>query len=134
MMRNVLKWMMLSLCIGAFFLCNPAHAKSEEGIGKGQEKESHKYEESEKKMKEEKYHEKKEKRKKKSKDKGHDSDKDGDNDKDDDSDRDRHGKGDNRGDEGRKRAAEKATDRGQGEKKGRPWWQFFGKDAETKQQ
>jgi hypothetical protein len=40
-------------------------------------------------------------------------------------------KGDIKGEEGRAKAFEKATDKGKGEKKGRPWWNFWGKDDES---
>jgi hypothetical protein len=40
-------------------------------------------------------------------------------------------KGDIKGEEGRAKAFEKATDKGKGEKKGRPGWNFWGRDKES---
>ena len=39
--------------------------------------------------------------------------------------------GESKGEEGRAKAFEKATDKGKGEKKGRPWWNFWGRDEES---
>ena len=110
------------------------------GAGKGQERPSQKYEgnksmmesgQMDKERERERYEEKERERYEKGMD-----DKEGDRDREryEKEERERlekekgEGMGDIKGEEGRAKAREKATDKGQGEKKGRPWWKFWGNE------